>query len=281
MKNLLNSLYIFFIAVCIIFPTKILLANEDSSLNLEEIESDIFENDGYSESDFFKLEESIVVAASKHTQIVSEAPATVYTFDSKLIKILGFTELTDIFPFTPGIDYYNPEMHALGGQRGFILGTGIFEKSLILLDGVEVGLLTNYSAPLNHIKRIEVIQGPASALYGADAMGGIINLVSNDYKESKGININVNYGSYNTLKPSLSYNSVYKKLKIKVFGRMLFTDGPNYYKEVNNYKMFAPGLSNSNKESRLINKENDYKDPGNNRYLYTKLDALVKYKNRI
>lgn len=51
------------------------------------------------EEDFFKIEESIVIAATKQKQTVSEAPATVYAIDQKTLRILGFSELNQVLRF--------------------------------------------------------------------------------------------------------------------------------------------------------------------------------------
>ncbi|MEN2997667.1 MAG: TonB-dependent receptor [Brevinematia bacterium] len=224
------------------------------------------------EEDFFKIEESIVVAATKQKQTVSEAPATVYTFDDRVLKTLGFSELSHILRFVPGIDVYDPEFFLFGGQRGFV---GAFDTTLVLLDGVEMNnniageSFISHNYPLFHVKRIEVVQGPASSLYGANAVGGVINLVTYDEKEINGIKGGVKFGSYNTISPSVMLGGEIGEIKYKVFGRVFLTDGPNFHTQVTNYQVYAPQTPNISR--RPVYSMWDYADTGYNRYLYAKI----------
>lgn len=224
------------------------------------------------EEDFFKIEESIVVAATKQKQTVSEAPATVYSIDQKTLKILGFSELEQVLRFIPGVDVYDPEFFLFGGQRGFV---GAFDTTLVLLDGVEMNnniageSFISHNYPLFHIKRIEVVQGPASSLYGANAVGGIINLVTYDEEEVNGLKAGVKFGSYNTVSPSVFMGGKVGDFKYKVFGRVYLTDGPNFYDKVTNYYIYGPQTPNINRRPEYTMW--DYNDTGYNRYLYAKL----------
>lgn len=224
------------------------------------------------EEDFFKIEESIVVAATKQKQTVSEAPATVYVIDQKTLRILSFSELNQVLRFIPGVDVYDPDFFLFGGQRGFV---GAFDTTLVLLDGVEMNnniaseSFISHNYPLFHVKRIEVIQGPASALYGANAVGGIINLVTYDEEEINGIKASVKFGSYNTLSSSALLGGKVGEFRYKVFGRVYLTDGPNYYDKVTKYYIFAPQTPNINRRPNYSLW--DYSDTGYNRYLYAKL----------
>lgn len=224
------------------------------------------------EEDFFKIEESIVVAATKQEQVVSEAPATVYVIDQKTLRVLSFSELNQVLRFVPGVDIYDPDFFLFGGQRGFI---GAFDTTLVLLDGVEMNnniageSFISHNYPLFHVKRIEVVQGPASALYGANAVGGIINLVTYDEEEINGIRASVKFGSYNTLSPSALLGGKIGEFKYKIFGRVYLTDGPNYYDKVTKYYIYAPQTPNINRRPNYSLW--DYSDTGYNRYLYAKL----------
>ncbi|MCX8096802.1 MAG: TonB-dependent receptor plug domain-containing protein, partial [Spirochaetes bacterium] len=224
------------------------------------------------EEDFFKIEESIVVAATKQKQTVSEAPATVYVIDQKTLRVLSFSELNQVLRFVPGVDVYDPDFFLFGGQRGFV---GAFDTTLVLLDGVEMNnniaseSFISHNYPLFHVKRIEVIQGPASSLYGANAVGGIINLVTYDEEEINGIRASVKFGSYNTLSPSALLGGKIGEFRYKVFGRVYLTDGPNYYDKVTKYYIYAPQTPNINRRPNYSLW--DYSDTGYNRYLYAKL----------
>jgi outer membrane receptor protein involved in Fe transport len=124
-----------------------------------------------------------VSSASRFEQSAKQAPATVITITSEQIQRRGYQSLHDVLRDLPDIKtetFAEPgtlDMIAIRGVRGQ-------QRFLILLDGFRissptndpVGVMENY--PVHLAKRIEVLYGPASALYGADAVTGIINIIS-------------------------------------------------------------------------------------------------------
>ncbi|MBS1601760.1 MAG: TonB-dependent receptor [Bacteroidetes bacterium] len=124
-----------------------------------------------------------VAAPSKSMQEIGLAPAAVYLVTKAQIKARGYQSLLDLM-------YDLPEMKVddkiLSGIRnGFtVRGTQGIEKFLLLLDGVRISspsgeampIMENY--PINLAERVEIVYGPASALYGADAVSGVINIIT-------------------------------------------------------------------------------------------------------
>lgn len=223
------------------------------------------------EEEFFKLEEEIAVSALKHEQKVSLTPATIYVYSQKDFRFFGYNELNELLDIIPGIDKYDPEFWTIGGQRGFV---GAFDTTLVMIDGVEVNNLIAGEAfisknyPLQPMKRVEVIQGPASALYGANAVGGIINLVTKNPEDINGIETSLSIGSWNTFISYLGIGIVQNTWNYKLFVRTYFTDGPNFYKEVNDISNFGYGAEN--KAYRLQITEDLYSDPTHSIFVYSK-----------
>ncbi|MCS6807860.1 MAG: TonB-dependent receptor [Bacteroidota bacterium] len=128
---------------------------------------------------------SVDVAAVSRTQYMSakNAAATVTTITAEQIRARGYTSLTDVLMDLP--DY---KIEGLANQESVnrINVRGVFgqDKFIVLLDGVRISsptnefmpLLENY--PVHLALQIEVIYSPASSLYGADAVMGVINIVS-------------------------------------------------------------------------------------------------------
>ncbi|MCU0424109.1 MAG: TonB-dependent receptor [Candidatus Kapabacteria bacterium] len=128
---------------------------------------------------------SVDVGGVSRTQQTSakNAPATVITITAEQIRLRGYTSLTDVLMDLP--DY---KIEGLAGQESVnrVNVRGVFgqDKFIVLLDGVRISsptnefmpLLENY--PVHLALQIEVIYGPASSLYGADAVMGVINIVS-------------------------------------------------------------------------------------------------------
>jgi vitamin B12 transporter len=103
----------------------------------------------------------------------------------------------------PGVDVV--QSGGNGGNAGVFLRGGNSEHTLVLLDGIELNNPATANRSFNlanltleNIERIEVVRGPQSTVYGSDAMGGVINLISK--KASKGVKANVSSeaGSYNS-----------------------------------------------------------------------------------
>ncbi|MGY0037036.1 TonB-dependent receptor [Pedobacter sp. NJ-S-72] len=87
------------------------------------------------------------------------------------------------------------------GIRGFRpQASGLNQRSLLLVDGRPAGTVSISTINPSDIERIEVLKGPASALYGSSAMGGVVNIIT---KKSSGDihgNVFAEYGSYETTK---------------------------------------------------------------------------------
>jgi len=117
------------------------------------------------------------------------------------IKLAGYSSLPELLQRQPGIEISNN-----GGQGKvstlFLRGASS-THSVILLDGIRIdsataGLTAIENIPLSQIEKIEIVRGPASSLYGQDAIGGVIQIFT-----KKGLNgfkpyISFGYGKYNT-----------------------------------------------------------------------------------
>jgi len=142
--------------------------------------------DSVSSADVFELfkGEQKVAIVSKKEERVQDAPATIYVVGDKEIKERGYMFLHDLLRDVPGFDFVNDlgTYGMMAMQRG--IDTPENNKTLIFIDGV----LTNnpsqgvsymsYQFALHNVKRVEILWGPASALYGANAFSGIINIVT-------------------------------------------------------------------------------------------------------
>ncbi|WP_308461886.1 TonB-dependent receptor domain-containing protein [Sphingomonas folli] len=133
-----------------------------------------------------KLPADIVVSATGYELNVQQAPATISVITEKEIRQRSYTDITDVLVNVPGV-------HIQGGgveQSVMIRGMGS-DYTLFLIDGKRVqdnqafglngqqaGTPINLLPPLDTIERIEVIRGPASSLYGSDAIGGVINIIT-------------------------------------------------------------------------------------------------------
>jgi outer membrane receptor for ferrienterochelin and colicins len=128
-----------------------------------------------------------ISTASLRPQEVQEVPATVYVVTEEDFRAYGYRDLKDILRNLPGIDYVWPGSHLYGGQRGF---SSFWELTKLLINGREANAMTADAAfitnqfNLTGVKRVEIVQGPASVLYGPEAFSGVINIITKDADNS-------------------------------------------------------------------------------------------------
>ena len=140
-------------------------------------------------------------AASKRAQPLFETPAAVSVLLGEDMRRAGYSSVAEALRTIPGVHVANSNTYSWSvGIRGF---NGITStKLLVLVDGRNV-----YSAfyggvdwgeaemPMEDLDRVEVIRGPGSSLWGANAMNGIINVVSKDARDTQGSLLSIRDGS--------------------------------------------------------------------------------------
>jgi len=98
--------------------------------------------------------------------------------------------------------------------------------SLILLDGERIsGRFPLTQIPADMIERIEVLKGPASVLYGSDAIGGVCNIITKKQGEKPFLKGTVSYGSYSDKVLSLTHGGALRKLRYQISGYLHRTEG--------------------------------------------------------
>ncbi|WP_404395697.1 TonB-dependent receptor domain-containing protein [Pseudoalteromonas phenolica] len=132
--------------------------------------------------------ERIVVTATGFEQKVPDAPASISVITAEDLQGQSYTTLLDAVKYQEGVDVGTTRDKTGQGSVSMRGLTG--EYTLLLIDGKRQnnhgdiypnnfgGNAFNHIPPKSAIERIEVIRGPASTLYGADAMGGVINIIT-------------------------------------------------------------------------------------------------------
>ncbi len=139
---------------------------------------------------------SVVTSASKHPESPEEAPAVVSIIDKKQIEKYGLRTLGEALSMVPGFYIANREA---GGQPFF---RGIPDSFLFLYDSVPMTSDSTKSIfplgeelSLDLVKRVEIIQGPASVLWGPDAFAGVVNVVPMEGRDVDGISLDLRAGT--------------------------------------------------------------------------------------
>ncbi|TCS74089.1 iron complex outermembrane receptor protein [Sulfuritortus calidifontis] len=150
--------------------------------------------------DLFLMELPTVLTAARIAQSPLDAPAPVTVIDRDMIRTSGASEIHDLFRLAPGFLVADwPDGSPIVVNRG--LGDGYSRRLLVLLDGHSVfdpfrGGVDWQDLPLrlDDIERIEVVRGPNQASYGANALQGVINIITRLPVQDAGIAAYAAYG---------------------------------------------------------------------------------------
>lgn len=144
-------------------------------------------------SPVYAAEETMVVTASGFEQTIKDAPASISVITKEDLAKKPFRDLTDALADIPGVSVTGG-----AGSTDISLRGMDAKYTLILVDGKRqnsretrpnsdgAGIEQGWIPPLSAIERIEVIRGPMSSLYGSDAMGGVINIITRKVSDTWG-----------------------------------------------------------------------------------------------
>ena len=172
--------------------------------------------------------ETIIVTENRIPTIVSESLSSVSILEREDIEKYQATDLYDLMSRVPGI-----RMSRNGG-RGAVTSLSLrgnqSDHTLILVDGVRIGSATLGGATLgllstNLIDRIEIVRGPKSYLYGANAIGGVVNIITRRLDSSKSPQLKLTRGGNNTSETSVSFGSEINQHSFSMVLNSFETDG--------------------------------------------------------
>ncbi|HCN38450.1 MAG TPA: hypothetical protein DIS94_12150 [Bacteroidetes bacterium] len=203
------KIYISYIFFFLLFPVITLSQISDSENNLNGIQKDTV-----------SLSEQIDVTGFYNGINIADAPSNIYILNEKEINSRNGKNAGEIINSFPGVfikSYGNQSLQSIS-----INGLGA-EQTVILINGVKINSVQNGQFDLslidkNNIKKIELMQNGYSALYGSDAVSGVVNIITLDNNSfKKYLNLKTEFGSYNTRKLSLSGNSNFNNLNFSLF----------------------------------------------------------------
>jgi outer membrane receptor for ferrienterochelin and colicins len=188
-----------------------------------------------------KLMNIQVVTASGYLQTTSEAPSTITVITAQEITERGYEQLEDALRDVPGIDmihingyaptlFYFRGMYGAENLRALMMIDGIAENNIIGSND-----LAGPAYNLHNVERIEIIWGPASALYGADAFGGVINIITKKGADINGLHAEAARGTFNTTSQQVMVGLKKSNLEFAVSGSIYSTDGPVFTNRDPNY----------------------------------------------
>lgn len=156
-------------------------------------------------------EEETVSIASRYEQPISRAPSDVYVITDEDIRNSGATDIPTLLRQIPGMEVM--QMNAVDFNVS-VRGNNQLaaNKLLVMIDGrsiyidqAGITLWKHLPVSMLEIKRIEVLKGPASAVYGFNAFDGVVNIITKSPEEMKGTTLQVAGGQVGTLLTSAVY----------------------------------------------------------------------------
>ena len=175
---------------------------------------------------------SMVSIATGELQPLRRAPAIATVITAEEIEAMGVVDLDELLEHVPGVhvsragNMYKP----LYVMRG--IHSDFNQQVLVLLNGVPMTTLLVGNRgeiwggyPLEHIARVEVMRSPGSALHGADAFAGVINLVTKRMSEAQGTRVGARAGSFNAWDTWLLHGGTWGGMEAVAYLRVGRTDG--------------------------------------------------------
>lgn len=208
--------------------------------------------------------EDIVVTAQRRSESLQSVPVAVTAFNSAALANRQLATLSDVAISTPGLAVSNrngiilPFLRSVG-STGTSVGT---EASVtVYLDGVYFARLPGAFFSLNNLERVEVLKGPQGTLFGRNASGGVIQLVTKEPSYQPDAKATLSYGNLNTWegsayasfglgdKAALSVSATGRKQN-KGFGRNLTTGKRFVYSD--NYLLSSKLLLEPGEGTRIV-----------------------------
>lgn len=174
-------------------------------------------------------------------QKLIEAPSTMLIITAEQIEERGYEELGDALRDLPGIDF----IHLNGYSPTLIYFRGMYGaenlRALLMIDGIpenNIAGTNDMAGPaysLHNVERIEILWGPSSAVYGANAFGGMINIITKKGEKINGLKIQRGQGNMNTSFEKAAFGMKKGRFDITFSGSLFRTDGPVFRNRTPNY----------------------------------------------
>ncbi|MCF6358646.1 MAG: TonB-dependent receptor, partial [Draconibacterium sp.] len=154
----------------------------------------------------YKLDE-IKIKSPKYNTNIFEIPAAASLVTQRAIIDNKVETLTDISGIVP--NFFMPDYGSKLTSPVYIRGVGnrINTPSVgLYVDGIPYFEKAAFNFDFFDVERIEVLRGPQGTLYGRNAMGGLINIITNNPGQKRSTSVGVDYGNYNQIRTTISHN---------------------------------------------------------------------------
>jgi len=197
--------------------------------------------------------EEIVVTATRQKEPLEKVTQSISVITAQDIKKSSANTLKDVLEKQTGVNFAT-DYGARGAGKWISLRGSTIEEVLVLVDGHRInspqsGYYDMANFPLESIERIEILRGPASSLYGADALGGVIHIITKKPTTEPKTTTSFSAGQFDTQLESLTHSHQIGNLGYFISASKETSDGfrDNSYLNQENYTL------------RLLHNEIDFK----------------------
>ncbi|MEE9328389.1 MAG: TonB-dependent receptor [Cocleimonas sp.] len=213
MKNNLTAMKIAFPLILLSTPFQTTLAADDLDDTVK-----IGEDGGL----------EITITANRRLQPVESTLASVTVITRKDIEQIQAQDVTDVLRLQTGVDV--SRNGGAGSLSSVFLRGAESDQVLVLIDGIRVSSATSgafdWSAlPIDQVERIEIVRGPRTALYGSDAIGGVIQVFTKNADSGSGAYGSLTFGKYSAVRGSVGFAKSTAKTKFSFNVSAEDTDG--------------------------------------------------------
>lgn len=193
--------------------------------------------------------DSVTIESTRIDLPFKENSRTISIISSDMIEQSPATNLAELLQQEAGIDIRRQGVY--GMQSDLYIRGGSFDQTLLLIDGIKVedpqtGHHTlNIALPLEVIKRIEIIKGPAARVFGQNAFTGAINIVTKSNGDLKN-NIGFQLGSYNQQHAAATLGENLGNTNLMGHASVNSSDGYRYNTDFDNHNYFLKSSFNTN-----------------------------------
>ena len=184
-----------------------------------------------------QLSEITVYTASKHSQNLSDAPSSVTVVTAKEIQEYGYRTLADILQAVRGFYITYDRYESYVGVRGFGRLGDWNSRILLLIDGHRINdnvlgqafLGSEFPLDIDLIQRIEIVRGPSSSLYGAEAFFAVINVITRQENPPKRAELSFTAGSFGSYGGRATYDDAFKGAVFALSATFYSSNGPTLF----------------------------------------------------
>lgn len=217
--------------------------------------------------------DEVVVSASRINSKLKNIPQKIEIITNEDIKSIPSENLAEVIKRLSNIDIIQyPGLSATIGMRGFSPSAHSRSYTLMLINGKPAGTTNIAAISMNNVERIEIVKGPYATLYGSDAMGGVVNIITRQATDQPSGNVSLETGSFGYLGLSASANG-------KITNGVNFSLGFTRKEQKKNYRIGKNNFLDISEAQHIVLDSASYGDQmGNSTYEINALNGRIAAK---